>query len=175
MWILMALLAFQTDDMDPEPVNASLFLENGDRVELVDVRMKDGSPYLLEFHKKGVTGFISLLRLSRISRLSDREYELLFDDGHQEIGKLNSFTLTGHPVARPNEVEYHNIRHIKRIHIISGSQLRSCLKGHYERYTPHPYCPVCGDLLIIGPYPEELPEKSPTLPPEHLLSPTSRN
>ncbi len=175
MWMLVALMCFQSAEMEPESINGYVFLENGDRVELVDIRMKSGSPYLLEFHSKGVTSFISLLRLARITKVDDRDYELLFDDGHKESGRINSFTLSGFPVASPDEIEYHNIRHIKRLHIISGAQLRSCLKGHYERFTPHPYCPVCGNLLSIGPYPEEVPETTATVPREHLLSNDHRN
>ena len=83
--------------------------------------------------------------------------------------------LEGRPLTGNKDVAYHNIRHIARAHIILGSQLRSCLKGHYEAYTPYPYCPACGDLLVIGPYPEEVPNKPRPVAPLHRLRPDPRN
>jgi hypothetical protein len=176
LWFLIMVLAIQdVESMKPEPVNAHIFLNTGERIELADARVKGSDPYMVEMRTEEGKIFVSLLRVTRITTLEARRYEVVLDDGSTLMGSLDSFALEGHPVENPSEAESHNIRHIKRIHFILGNQLRSCLEGHYEAYTPHPFCPVCGKLLTIGPFPEGVPEGNPRVAPLHLLRSNSRN
>ena len=159
MWFFLILWVQDVSVAQTEPINAKLFLHSGDSVELVDVKVKGIEPYFIELSVKSSTTLISLFRISRITKLkSNRDFEVLFNDGSRQRGQLNSFDLTGVLASNPIRNETYNIHNINRIHFISGSQLRSCVKGHYEKYTPHPFCPVCGQELELGPFEVPLPE-----------------
>ena len=176
MWMLIWILSFQdVESMKPESINAHLFLASGERIELADAQIKGPDPYALEMRTEEGKVFVSLLRITRIKTLADRKYEVTLDDGTQLQGRFDAFALVGHPVDNPTEALSHNIRHIDRVHFILGNQLRSCLEGHYEAYTPHPFCPVCGKLLNIGPFPEGVETTNPRVAPLHLLRANSRN
>ena len=176
MWFLI-LIAFQDVElMRPEPINAYLVLDKGDRIELTDIQVKGAEPYTFQFHSGRETSFVSLFRVARITKTKDPKiYRILYDDGSIQEGRVNSFALTGHPISELDKNVFYNIREIKRVHFISGNQLRSCLKGHYEAHTPFPYCPVCGNLLTIGPFPEEVANEEDALARDHLFRIDSRN
>ena len=168
----MLFLLFQGDAaeaFEPDPINAQIFLTNGRRMELVDVQIRGQDPYSFNFHEDNGYSFISLLRLKRMTRLDASRYELLFDDGSKRIGRISSFNIAGKSNDDRGELQTHNIRVVARMHIIAGPQLRSCIQGHYEKHTPYPYCPVCGQLLQIGPTDQQRGDVQISVPRHHLL------
>jgi len=187
MLILLFLCAFQeADTVEPEPLNAQIFLDSGEKIDLADVQVKSIDPYSFEFFTDGGSSIISLFRITRITRLTDsHKFEILFDSGEIQVGRINSVAILGTTVnekdsavvntgdiagAEPGQQKAtYNLHHIARVHILSGFQLRSCPKGHYEQYTPYPFCPVCGEELVLGHYGEDLPESDPALPRYHRL------
>ena len=171
MWWLIFCLWQEPQVMAPEPLNAQIFLDSGERIDLAEIRIKGLEPFAFEFNAKGESFFISLYRVSRITRREDgRTFDVLLDSGELLTGGMRSIAFTGNVISDLTRQEDFNLHQIRRIQVLSGSQLRSCLKGHYELYTPYPFCPVCGDELVIGPFPEELPEEEKTVaPPLHRL------
>lgn len=186
MWTLIFCLLFQDPTMpEAEAINAQVYLPNGKLVEMVDIKIRGARPYEFELNTGGETRFVSLLRVVRMTRSEDnRTFEVMFDDGRILTGRINSFTMSGRPVVQKDtastaitgnlemnasDEEVVNILHVDRVHIISGNQLRACAEGHYEAYTPHPFCPVCGRELVIGPYAEEVDYRLPALPRTHRL------
>ena len=166
MWLLMLCLFWGDDgeNYEPDPINAQLILANGDRIELVDVRIRGQDAYSFNFHEENGYTFINLLRVKRITRLDASRYELLMDDGSKRVGDIQ-----GKGSDEKAELQTHNIRAVDRIHIVSGAQLRSCLQDHYEERTPHPYCPVCGNLLQFGPFDKHGEAPQIAVPRHHLL------
>ncbi len=175
MLILFLLFVQDLQVMDPEPITAEVFLGKGDRVELVNVEIIGFNTYTFELTTNGETSFVSLFRVSRITKKDHGAFEVLFDDGTVKVGRINTFTFGGRMVTHPDKETRYTINQVERVQFIAGSQLRSCFKGHYEKYTPYPYCPVCGDLLAIGPYLEDQENRAPTLPPLHKLRVDPRN
>lgn len=153
----------------PTPLNAQVISENGERLDLVDVSIKGFEPYSFEFHSDGQTEFISVFRVVRITRLQERHrHEVLFDTGERKIGRIKSFSLAFAGVIPPQNFDSVYLHHLQRIQFISGEQLRSCQSGHFEERTPHPHCPVCGDVLDLGAY-EDNEERQYALPKIHRL------
>ena len=184
MWRLILLLVQDPQIMGPEPIQAVVWLVSGEKIELADVQVRGINPYSMEFHQKGASQFLSLFRLSRINRgKKSRDLEIHLDSGEILKGHLGTIAFTGIPIGNQEKAAVvagesergtaklatFNIHQIKRIHFLSGNQLRSCLNGHYEQYTPYSFCPVCGNELIIGHYPEEFPEKPVVQPKLHRL------
>ena len=181
MWLLVLFLFQDPQTMEPEPINARLFLQSGDKLDLIDVKVKGSQPYVFEFYADGETSMISLLRVARITKLDTNSFEVLLDDGTLMVGRITPMSLIGQDLADPKrEPNFYDIYQLARVHIIAGSQLRSCFKGHYEEYTPHPFCPVCGNELAIGPYMDDAPDGPQSRYPFHQLrlngrDPSSRN
>ncbi len=190
MLILLLLLYQDPAVMEPESINATVYLKSGDKLDLSDVSVKGIEPHSFQIYSEGETTFVNLFRVSRITRLEKPSmYEILFDSGEIQIGRVMTVSFTGKNVnkedapnvAKDESLSDHqklsliHLRDMERIHFISGNQLRACLQGHYEKYTPYPFCPVCGTELIIGPYPDSFPEQTPTLPAYHRLRLDPRN
>ena len=172
--LVLTLYVFLFQDIfAPEPISAKLFLDSGRQVELADVKVKGPNPFHFQFNAEGYANLINLFRVARMTRLKDGRFELLFTDGTRAQGRVGGFSFVGNPIDKPHDTAFYSIRHIKRIHMVAGSQLRSCQKGHYEDYTPYPYCPACGDLLDIGPEGDDLPDRI-ILTPSHALRLDSR-
>jgi len=190
MLILLLLLYQDPAVMDPEFINATIYTRAGDQIDLSDVRVKGIDAHSFQIYSGGETTFINLFRVSRITRLEKPStYEILFDSGEVLVGRVMTVSFTGknankqdaptvaanEPLSEDQKLTLVHLRDLERIHFISGNQLRACLQGHYEKYTPYPFCPVCGNELIIGPYPDSFPEQAPTLPAYHRLRLDPRN
>lgn len=174
MWcLILTLLCFQEGN-GPAPLNGRIYLIVGKSFEIVDMRIKGPNPFKFEFHQQGRSEFVSLFRVLRIRRVEDgRRYEILFDNGDKEIGSISGITFEGASTVGGDEVPSVVLGQVERVLFFHGEQLRSCARGHYEKKTPYPYCPVCGNELLLGPY-EELPE--PVAEPQiHRLRVDPRN
>lgn len=172
---LFFLFAQEAVGAKPAPLNAQVEFENGDRLDLVDVTIKGFEPYTFEFYADGQTEFISLFRVVRITRIKDaNRHEVLFDTGEKKVGQVKTFSLAVADTIPPQNFETVHLHHLRRVQFISGEQLRSCHKGHFEERTPHPHCPVCGDLLDLGTY-EDNQEQLRALPKTHRLRLDGRN
>ena len=170
MLLIFLLLLQDPSPMAPEQINAVIFPASGREVDVVDIKIKGIEPYTFEFHTENETTLISLFRVARLSRLEERgRFEILLDSGDILEGRINSLAFTATPATDQARTEIYNLHHLQRIHFLSSNQLRACVRGHYERYTPYPYCPVCGLELLIGPYPEEPPDEEKVQAPTHRL------
>ena len=168
MLMLLFLVWQQSGIVEPESVNARIFYD-GNAMDLIDVKVKGVEPYTIEMRIDGETTLVNLYRISRIQRKPDsREFEVLFTDGEVKDVRISPIAFSGNPDSKTGKREAYLLHNLKRIHFMQGNQLRACLQGHYEHYTPYPYCPVCGNELVLGPYPEDLPEQPPTLPTHRL-------
>ncbi len=157
--------------MEPERINGKIFLSSGKIIDLANIRIKGVEPYVFEFYSKGESSLVSILRVARITKMKDgKSYEVLFDNGEAVEGRIGALFLTGVPLGSKNEEDtFYDLSNLDRVHFILGNQLRSCFKGHYEEYTPYPYCPVCGNELAIGPYMDDLSGEDPAQLRYHLL------
>lgn len=172
MWCLMLVLCWQDPQtMEPERINGKIFLRSGKIIDLANIRIKGVEPYVFEFYAKGESSLVSILRVARITKMKDgKSYEVLFDSGEKLVGRIGSLSLIGVPIGSKNEKDtFFALNNLDRVHFILGNQLRACFKGHYEEYTPYPFCPVCGNELAIGPYMEDESGKDPAQPRYHLL------
>ena len=175
IFILALLVLGDPEPFEPDSINATIFLQNGKKVEVADIRIRDIYPHSFELEANGATTRVDLFRVVQISAISkSREVEILLNDGTKLSGRVPPFDLTGKPVEDPEEVMQYQIRRIERIHFVSGAQLRSCANGHYEKRTPYPFCPVCGNLLNLGPYSEEQVKKETNVLPIHRSGLTGR-
>ena len=175
MLILMLLLAFQEHESgDLESINARLFLDR-EQIDLTDVRIKGIEPYTFEFHSGRSSTLTSLMRVSKISRNADgRNFDILFTNGEKKTGRIKSIAFTGNADNKTGKRQVFYLLNIERIHFIHGDQLRSCATGHYEHFTPYPFCPVCGNELQIGAY-EEPPPQEASQPPLNRLRQDGRD
>lgn len=175
LMLMYFLLAQEAIGSKPAPLNAQVIMENGERLDLVDVSIKGFEPYSFEFYSEGQTEFLSIFRVVRITKVKGaNRHEILFDTGEKKVGQVKDFSLFAAGVIPPQNFDTFHLHHLKRIQFISGEQLRSCAKGHFEERTPHPHCPICGDLLDLGTY-EDNEEKRRALPKVHRLRLDSRN
>ena len=192
--LLLAILAQDPDVMDPEPINARVFLRNGEVIDVGDIKVKGADPLSFVFKVGSDSFFVNILELNRMRKLDDRgKFELLFTSGELKTGVIRALSFEASPVKRQDKnvvvtgsltqervkLIKLNLYELDRIHFIGGNQLRACTEGHYEQYTPYPFCPVCGRKLLIGPYPDEFPERRQSLPAYHRIrldprSPSSR-
>jgi len=176
--ILLFVLAQEPSVFEPEPINAKITLQSGEMVEISEIRIRGNEPTTFELQVSGAREVFSIFRVSRIRRLEGRQrFEVLLDSGQKIEGTLGSLTFVGYEVvekdtpvvtagsARTEDRQATRVElsDVARIHFVVGFQLRSCQEGHYEQYTPYPFCPVCGRELVLGPYGEDLPEQ--VLPP----------
>lgn len=167
--ILLMCLGQEAIGSKPAPLNAQVEFENGLQLDLVDIEIKGFEPYAFEFYADGQTEFISLFRVVRITRVEKvNRHEVLFDTGEKKIGQIKNFSLQAASTIPPQNFSTIHLHHLKRLQLISGEQLRSCNKGHYEERTPHPHCPICGGLLDLGAF-EDNEEKKVALPKTHRL------
>jgi hypothetical protein len=176
MWLILLLCFSPQEDLQitPESVNAQVFFQ-GRQLDLIDVRIKGVESYAFEFYVDGSSTQVSLFRVARITRQPDsNDFAVLFDNGETKVGRIRSISFSGNPDAETGKREIYHLNHLERIHFIHGNQLRSCAQGHFESYTPHPFCPICGNELAIGPYEEDQPEVQPQ-PPIHRLRLDSRD
>jgi len=168
--IVFFLLMQNQQFLGLEPLNAILFLPNGKTVEVVDIKIKGADPYAFEFRAEGESAFVSLYRVTRITRLEDgKTFELMFDNGRKRRGQISSFFFTGREVARPDDEIRYSVYDLARVHLILGEQLKHCANGDYEDYTPFVFCPVCGRELGLGiPDEDYLGKPRPTAPLHRL-------
>lgn len=168
MLILMLCLLFQEEDgTTPELNNALVYMRSGEVIEAAAVRVQGAEDEHFELKLERDTVLVSIFRIARIRHLKDRKYEITYDSGEVEVGELRAITFEGQAIAEDStptvtigDIGDHigkdlirfPVRQIDRIHFVNGRQLRSCEQGHYERYTPYPFCPVCGRELLLGPY-----------------------
>lgn len=175
MLMLLLLLAFQDEEaFMPETINAQLFVD-GQRLDLIDVRVKGIQPYTFEFRSSKSTQLVNLFQVASITRIPEsRDYRILFLDGQEATGRIRSLSLTANPSETTGKRQSWLLQNVTRVHFVQGKQLRSCAKGHYEAFTPYPYCPVCGDALAMGPY-HELKDSEPAVYPLNTLRQDSRD
>jgi len=174
-WVMLFWLAQEAVGSKPAPLNAQVIMDTGERLDLVDVQIKGFEPYSFEFYAQGQTEFVSIFRVMRITKLeATNRYEVLFDTGEQKVGQIKSFSLAAAGIIPPQNFDTFHLHHLKRIQFISGEQLRSCPKGHFEERTPHPHCPICGMVLDLGGF-EDNEEKQRALPQTHRLRLDSRS
>ncbi|MDJ0834988.1 MAG: hypothetical protein QNK37_00645 [Acidobacteriota bacterium] len=189
--LMLLLFLWQEPEIEPESVNARVFLDSGEVVELTDFRLKGIEPHAFEFRDKDEQYFLSIFRIAQVRRLDRRgNFEILLDSGEKKTGKITAVNIIGAGIKKEDkkrvvtgDIEAVDdtdqvmimLSRVQRIHFISGFQLRACVDGHYEQYTPYPFCPVCGKELQIGPHREDPPEVSPTLPPFYRLRLDPRN
>ena len=174
-WIIWFLIVQEAVGSKPAPLNAQVITDAGERLDLVDVQIKGFEPYAFEFYADGQTEFVSVFRVMRITRIKDaNRYEVLFDTGETKIGQIKTFSLQAAGIIPPQNFDTLHLHHLERIQFISGEQLRSCPKGHFEEMTPYPHCPICGGLLDLGGF-EENEDKPRALPQTHRLRLDPRN
>lgn len=156
--LLCSLLAQETTAFTPDTVNAVIYVD-GQGKDVVDIRIKGVQPYAFEFRADdGETNIINIFNISRISKVPDsRDYRILFLSGEEKQGRISSISFTGNRNEDDSQMDIFQIHRVERVHFMQGKQLRSCEQGHYEDYTPYPYCPMCGNALALGPY-EQLEE-----------------
>ena len=169
MFLIFCLL-LQTPAAGPNPINARIFFLDGHTLNLTNITIRDTRPFTFEFEADGVLAFVELGEISRIRNLEDGiYYQLSYMDGRVVKGKIRSIFFSGTPMNDPSKTLSYNLTLMERVHFVSGSPLRSCATGHYERNTPHSFCPVCGKLLDMGTFVEETRDQ-PAQAPVHRLS-----
>ena len=177
MLILLCLLAQEASQFRPDPINAQVYLRSGDKIEVADIRVRGTEKTSFELERGRSREHVSIYRVSTITRKEGRRnFEVLLDSGEVLKGEIPPITLIGKAVIADDtptvvtgtlsEREPDTVRvelsDVVRIHFVGGFQLRACQEGHYEQYTPYPFCPVCGRELNLGPYQEDLPERLET-------------
>lgn len=170
MTIFLAFFVLmQTSEMrELEPINATVFLDSGETREIIDFKIQGPDPYLFTFSMDGYTDFVSLHRVTRIKSTERHgHYIVTHESGEVMEGQIGWITFTGKDAAHPTQQVFISMRHVDRVHIISGSQLRSCDNCGYQDYTPYTYCPVCGAVLSFGEHQEDEPEEEEAPPPDH--------
>ena len=141
MLIALVLLFQDPGVFAPESINAQVFQE-GQRIDVEDVRIKAIDPYSFEFRDGDGSVLVSLFRVSRIRRMPDgKSFEMLMDNGETKQGRIKSLSFTGNPDKTNGKRQVFQLFHFDRIHLIHGNQLRACLQGHYEQYTAYPFVP----------------------------------
>ncbi len=164
MWIV-CLLLIQQDAFVPASLQATLFTDSGEEVELYDFRIAGPDPYAISLEANGTSDFIPLAQVTRITALARQgTYQLILDTGETLTGRIGTISFEGVNPEQPKSSFAMSIRRISRIHIVSGSQMRSCQVCSYEATTDYPFCPACGSLLDIGPYEEEEAQAQPPPP-----------
>ena len=184
MLILLLILAQEPSAFEPDPINAQVYLKSGEKLEVAEIRLRGNEPTTFELKVNGAREIVSVFRVSRITRLEGRQqFEVLLDSGETLRGALDSLTFVGLEVVERDTPTVTNgtvrtgerqqvrvdLSNVVRIHFAAGFQLRSCGEGHYEQYTPHPFCPVCGQELELGPYSEQIPDRVEPPPPYFRL------
>ncbi len=171
MWlILFAALAQNQQFLQLESLNARIFLADGVQEDVVDLRIKGVEPYEFEFRSGGESSFVSLYRITRIAKLKDgKTFEIMFDNGQKQRGQIKSFYFSARGLSELDDEKRYSIYDIERVHLILGSQLKSCQNGDYEEYTPYVYCPICGRALDLGIANEDYLGKPRPTPPFHRL------
>lgn len=161
MWLIC--LFFMQQDVDRgQRLNATVVTTGGDEFELYDLQVSGPDPFAFAMDTSGGTEFIPLNRISRISALAaSGQYDIIYHTGEIVSGRIGTISFSGVNPERPNESFSVSIRRIERIHVVAGSQLRSCPQCGYEEHTELPYCPVCGTLLESGHFEEEAADESP--------------
>ena len=158
-WLLQGDLA------DLEPMRATIFTTGGERLELYHFHVTGPDPHAFALELGGGVEFIPLIKVHRITaRLGEKLYDVVLETGEQLRGHISAISFGGTNPERPGEPFSISIRRIERIHIIAGKQLRSCASCGYEAATDHPYCPVCGGLLELGPFHVQPEAPSPPAP-----------
>jgi len=176
--ILLCLLAQEASAFKPEPINAQVYLRSGDKLEIADIRVRGTEKTSFELRTGRVRQVVNIYRVSRIVRKEGRRnYEVLLDSGEVLEGEIPPISFIGKAVVadetptvvtgsisekEPDTVRV-EISDVMRVHFVGGFQLRACQEGHYEQYTPYPFCPVCGRELNLGPFQEDIPE-GPEMP-----------
>ncbi|CAM2066789.1 hypothetical protein SCOR_15525 [Sulfidibacter corallicola] len=182
MWLILCLFLWQDgsatgEDSGIRPINAQVYLPNGEKLDMVNVRLRGLNPYEFEVQGQGGSSFVSLYRILRIQRQKDgRKFELWFDTGERQVVTIKNIVFQADRTIGGDESKYLALYHTARLHFISGSQMRHCRLGHYEVHTPYPFCPVCGQELALGSYEEELDEEErPANPQIHRWRLDPRN
>lgn len=161
MLLVCGLFLQETTAFTPDTVNAVIYTD-GQVKDVVDIRIKGVQPYAFEFSgKDGETNIINIFNISRISRMADsKDFKILFLSGEEKQGRISSLSFTGNRDENGTQMEVFRLHRIDRVHFMQGKQLRSCEQGHYEAFTPYPYCPMCGNVLALGPYEEQERERA---------------
>lgn len=174
MLMLMMLFLLQDDASAYETINAQIFVD-GERLDVVDIRVKGAQPYNFEVYSAGEVELVSLHEVAMIAPDPDSSQFIIdFLNGTQQRGRINALSFSAAVDTESGQRISWLLQNVERIHFVQGRQIRSCPQGHYEEYTINAFCPVCGQELNIGAHTEP-EEKEPGLSPLNGLRLDSRD
>lgn len=164
MWLMLLCLLAQAPELkvgeDIDGTNAQAYLPGGEKLELINVRLRGINAGSFEIQTKKGHQILGMAAVLRIKKLEEQgRFEVWLDNGEILHGKIKNIVFESEKTIGGDEATYVMLYHLDRIHFISGSPLRHCLAGHYEKNTPYPFCPMCGAELQLGGFDEEEPER----------------
>ncbi|CAM2007848.1 hypothetical protein [Acanthopleuribacter pedis] len=161
MWLMLLCVWLQQPSVqvgtEVDTTNAQIFLRSGERIEMINVRLRGINAGSFEIQTKENHQILSLASILRIKKIGNEtgRFEVWLDNGDILKGKIRNVAFESDKTIGGTGAVYLMLYNLDRIHFISASPMRHCLTGHYEKNTPYPFCPICGAELQFGTYEDE--------------------